>query len=130
MTANPLRGEATAQLGDRTLTLVLDNERWWQIEELLDTSMYDIRARLHLDAAAQRSPKNHTASALLWGATREHHGDLTMVDCGNLLITNPKLHDALFQAVLDSTTSQEPAEPGEAKPAKEPANRKRKSAES
>lgn len=130
----PLRGEATAQLDDRTLTLVLDNGAWCEIEEVLDLSYLDILAKLATGEIAGRAPKNRMMRAILWGATRMHHAELTLEQCGDMLMAQPDLHGPLSEVMVRSTRSQEPvvedAEPGEAMPAKKPAPRKKKSAAS
>lgn len=119
-----LRGEASAELDDRTLTLVLDNGAWCEIEEVLDLSYLDIIAKLATGEIAGRSPKNRIMRAILWGSTRQHHDEMTIDECGDLLMLHPNLHGPLSQIIVRSTRSQEPAEPGEAKPAKTPAKRK------
>jgi hypothetical protein len=127
----PLRGEATAQLGDRTLTLVLDNNAWGEIEEVLDLSYIDLLAKLAASEIAGRAPKNRVMRAVLWGATRAHHPELTLDQCGDLLMLHPDLHGPLSEAMVRSTRSAEPVAeddaPGEAKPAKGPAKKRSKS---
>lgn len=124
--SNLLRGEATAQAGERTLTLVLDNSAWCEIEEVLDTSYLDLLATLFRGELEGRSPKNRIMRAILWGATRAHHPEMTLEQCGDALMRDPSLHEPLAEVVRASTQSQEPAEPGEAKPAKKPAKAKTK----
>lgn len=124
----PLRGEATAQLDDRTLTLALDNSAWCEIEEVLDLSYLDVLAKLAAGEIAGRSPPNRIMRAILWGATRTHHDDLTLTDCGDMLMLHPELHGPISEVLMRSTRSQESPALGEAKPAKKPAPRKRKSA--
>lgn len=124
---NPLKGEAVAQAGDRTLSLSLDNDKWCQIEEVLDLSYLDVLAKLATGEIAGRSPKNRLMRAILWGATREHHPDLTLEACGDLLMVHPDLHGPLSETIVRSTRSEEPPaeepETGEAVPAKKPAKK-------
>lgn len=125
--SNLLRGEATAQAGERTLTLVLDNSGWAAVEELLDVSYLDLLAKLVADNLAGRAPQNRFMRAILWGATRAHHPEMTLEECGDALMRDPSLHEPLAEVVRASTQSQEPVQPGEAKPAKKPAKAKTKS---
>lgn len=123
---NPLRGEAIAQAGDQQLKLTLDNNAWVEIEEVLDISYLDILLQLAQGEIAGRSPKNRLMRAILWGATREHHPELTLSGCGDLLMQYPSLHDPISEAIVRSSRSEEPVEPGEAEPAKAPAKKPRK----
>lgn len=128
---NPLKGEAVAVLPDRTLSLTLDNDKWCQIEEVLDLSYLDVLAKLAAGEIAGRSPKNRLMRALLWGATRQHHPELTLEACGDLLMVHPDLHGPLSEVIVRSTRSEEPPveepAPGEAAPAVKPATKRKKS---
>lgn len=130
MTPIALRGEATAQLGDRTLTLALNNQRWCEIEELLDLSYLDVLAKFAAGEEAGRSPPNRLTRPILWGATREHHPEMSLDDCGNALMQYPSLHGPLSEVIRDSTRSLEPVLPGEAEPATKPASKNKSPADS
>lgn len=131
---NPLKGEATVEVDGSTLTLVLDNNAWCEIEEVLDLSYLEVLAKLFASAVEDRPPQNRIMRAILWGATREHHPELTLRDCGDLLMRHSALFDPLSVVVSGSTLSVEPVAEddasGEAMPATKPASRKRKSAAS
>src|SRR5690242_9428706 len=104
-TTNPLRGAPTAQLGERTLTLVLHNGAWCEIEEVLDLSYMDVLAKLATGEIAGRAPKNSMMRAILWGATRAHHPEMSLTECGDALMRDPELHGPLSEAILRSTRS-------------------------
>jgi len=119
-----LDGVITADLGDRQLTLCLDNAAWLLVEEQLNQSMFEVLAELGDALREFRSVKVGTMRALLWAATRRAHEELTPDDCQNLCVSHPKVMGHVVRAVEASMKLQAPdggAAPGEAVPGKRPA---------
>ncbi|UYY77794.1 hypothetical protein [Sphingomonas sp. R1] len=125
-----LRGEAEAVLSDgRTLRLVMDNEAWVTVEEILDKPFLDVLGYL-ISCEEIRDPSNPkrilqraktvrlgTSRAVLFGATREHHPELTLRDCGALMTAHiAEIGGALGKAIQGSIRLKDPDQ-GEAMPA-------------
>lgn len=128
---NAMIGEATFETGGETLSLVMDNGAWVVAEDLLDQSMLEIVGRLQSWAQQDRPPRIGTMRALLWGATRLHHPEMTIDQCGDALNRWPDLHGALGKAISGSLTWRDADEgqddsPGEAVPPKAAAKPARK----
>lgn len=118
----PLLGEAGAVvpgLGDEgadlKLHLKLGNPEWVLTErELGGQSYLDIIASMVAAEMSGRSASLETTRAVLWAATRRHHKELTIDDCGELvtqfggIVLGP-----LGEAIRGSIKTKEP-EPGEA----------------
>lgn len=98
--ANALTGGVEVTCPDGTaLTLVLDNNALCEIEDALDKPINAVFA----DAGKGRLSATR---ALLWGATRRHHPDMTLEECGDLL-SEPGLAEALTKAA-DRSAEPEP----------------------
>jgi len=124
-----LDGVITADLGDRQLTLCLDNAAWLLVEEQLNQSMFEVLAELGDALREFRSVKVGTMRALLWAATRRAHEELTPDDCQNLCFSHPMVMGHVVRAVEASIKLQAPSEdaaPGEAAPGKRPATTTRR----
>lgn len=118
----PLLGEAEAVLsgaapdgGDLPLHLVLGNSAWVQVERALGgTSYLDVISSLITTEVAGLSAPLETTRAVLWGATRKHHGELTLDQCGDIVVQfGPDVLPALGEAMRGSVKFKE-SEPGEA----------------
>lgn len=127
--ANALIGEADAilpaegEVAERTLHLVMNNSAWFAVEDLLDKSYADVFAEVVLAEVQQRSVKLKTSAALVFGATRRDHDELTLDDCAELVKGHGSIVlPALGKAMRASIKLREP-EPGEAKPAGTPATK-------
>lgn len=121
----PVDGEAQP---DRVLRLEMNNGAWILVEDLLGEAYKDTVAYL-LTCAEIRHPetkeliragqhvKLSVRRALLFAATRLHHPELSMDDCGEMLLEHhSRLEDPIDVAVLRSLKLKVP-EPGEARPA-------------
>ncbi len=130
-----LRGEAEAVLADgRTLRLVMDNEAWVTVEEVLDRPFLDVLGYL-ISCEEIRDPASPkrvlqkaktvrlgTSRAVLFGATREHHPELTLRDCGALMTAQmAEIGGPLGRAIQGSIRLKDPDQ-GEAMPADLPAS--------
>lgn len=130
-----LRGEAEAVLPDgRTLHLVMDNEAWVTVEEILDKPFLDVLAYL-ISCEEIRDPSKPgkilqraktvrlgTSRAVLYGATREHHAELTLRECGALMTAHvAEIAGSLGKAIQGSIRLKDPDQ-GEAMPGETPAN--------
>jgi len=77
---NPLRGEASFDVGGRAYRLKFDWNAAAEFEEAagrpLSDALLDV-AREKLSARALR--------AMLWAGLQEHHGDVTLKDAGRLI---------------------------------------------
>ncbi len=123
--------------GDPTvLRLVMDNEAWIEIEELLDLPYWEVFEYLIL-CEELRDPKTNrvirkgkhirlkVGRALLFGATRFHHPELTLHECGEIWKGQADaLGDAIGTAVMGSLPIKVAGSdaPGEAQPGLSPAN--------
>lgn len=81
--ANKFKGERDFTVGEgeeqRTYHMVLDANAFCEIEEVLGLNLPE------LVDALQRRPSLRLFRAILYGALHEHHPELTLADCGNLL---------------------------------------------
>jgi hypothetical protein len=79
MAANPLRGEAELQAGDRTFKLVLDVNAFCCIQPVLNMKPRDILGTFEAE------PDDMVVSrAILWGALQKHH-DCHLVEAGEIM---------------------------------------------
>lgn len=117
----PLLGEAEATLAgasadgtDLKLHLVLGNAAWVQVERALGGKSYlDVIGSLITAEVAGESAPLETTRAVLWGATRKHHGSLTIDQCGDIVIQfGQEVLPALGEAMRGSVKFKETA-PGE-----------------
>jgi hypothetical protein len=82
--ANRIYGEARATLDDgRELTLRFDMAALIEAEEAADSRTEEMMAEF-----ANGGARLKTARAMLYGALRYHHSDLTLEDVGDLLLTD------------------------------------------
>lgn len=120
MTYNPMRGEASAAIGERTLALVIDNLALREMERFADASFLELVGELLEREAARRPAKITTLQAILYGATREHHPEIDPIECGDLVLThNIALRTALIEAL--GAAMPKAAASGEAKAPTTPA---------
>jgi hypothetical protein len=100
-----VKGEAVVTLQDgRTLTLAIDWNALIEGEEALPgESMMDVIASMGpkpgQDEASMPRPRLKVMRALLYAATRKHHGELTVADAGNLLGEGEEVAIALLSAL-------------------------------
>lgn len=111
-----LRGESTVTAGDRTLRLVMTNQAWMNVEDVLDESYLDVLEYLGRCIAEGRNPKMRTLRALLWAACGEHHPDVSLDDAATLLMAHPTIYGGLGEAMRGSLSLAKDDEPGEAMP--------------
>ncbi len=79
---NPIKGEVDAKLADgRTIKLLFDANAWIEAEELLGKPVQDI-----LDEISSGRASLKTQRAIIFGALREHHPEMTERDAGKVLI--------------------------------------------
>lgn len=112
MTYNPMRGEAVTVVAGRELTLVIDNLALRQAERFADDSFLALIDDLLTREGAGRVPKIGTMQAILYGATRECHPEISAVECGDMLLLHSTpirvgLIKALSEAMPKATTSGE-----------------------
>ena len=128
----PLLGEAEAVIpgvgeegADLPLHLKLGNAEWVLAEQQLGgQSFLDIISSMVTAELAGLSPALGTTRAVLWAATRRHHSDLTIDDCGEMVTQfGPAVLGPLGEAIRGSIKTKEP-DTGEAGPAKAPATKK------
>lgn len=113
---NPLMGEAEATLDGKIYRLVMNNGAWAAVERVLDDSYIDIIADMVRREVAGKSPKNSVVGALLWGAFRAHHPEISLSECGDLMMEHMTVfNEPLGLAIRHSIKLKEP-EPGEAMP--------------
>lgn len=78
---NRERGEVEFKAGDKTYTLRFGMNAVVEVETLMDMGIREIAAKL-------QNPEDFrigTWRAVLWGALREHHPKLTLLDAGEIL---------------------------------------------
>jgi len=94
--ANRIYGEARAPLDDgRELTLRFDFGALVEAEEAAGENTESIMAEL-----ANGSPRLKTARAMLYGALRYHHPDISLEDVGELLLSDgDRLSPAMGEAM-------------------------------
>lgn len=121
----PLLGEAEAVVpgvgkggADLNLHLKIGNAEWVLAERALGGVSYlDIVTSLVRPELEGRSAALDTTRTALWAATRRHHSDLTVDDCGELVAQfGEYVLPALGEAIRGSIKLKEP-DVGEAKPA-------------
>lgn len=117
----PLLGEADATLPgagadetDLKLHLVLGNAAWVQVERALGGKSYlDVIGSLITAELSGQSAPLETTRAVLWGATRKHHSELTVDQCGDIIIQyGENVLPSLGEAMRGSVKFKETA-PGE-----------------
>ncbi|MCW3837810.1 hypothetical protein ACFQ1E_17330 [Sphingomonas canadensis] len=128
-----LMGEATCQLDGKHFHLVMDNEAWMLVEDVLDRNYLDIVATIWRLAQRRRLAPVSMMRAIIWGATRRNHPELSIEDCQKLAENpDPEFSRALSQAFWGSVATSEPGEeapdPGEAKARREGRGAKAKKA--
>lgn len=110
-----LTGEATAQAGDITLSLAMTNRAWMAAEQAAGGRNYLL---LLLDLAtaeaAKEPPPASLMSAILYGATRRDHPQLTQDDCIDLMVEFPDIAVPLSEAIAGSIKLED-RDQGEAK---------------
>ncbi len=96
--ANPHRGEVDLTVGDKTYTLRLSINAMVEVEQISGLGISDIIAEL------QAAPKLGTLRTLLWGALREHHPKMSLVDAGDIIgeIGIQAVADAVGEALSKS----------------------------
>ena len=81
--ANPERGEVALPIGDRVYTLVTDMAARCQVEALFQTDDKPFAyAKVALFAASYS--ETHIR-AIVWGALRRYHPEITLVQAGELI---------------------------------------------
>lgn len=146
MAAVSILGEAEARIPgevvdgeqqpDTELTLVMNNRAWILVEDLTGESYRDTLAYLlscsellNPDTGevvrAGREVKLGVMRTILFAATRDHHPELSIDDCGEMVIEHRGLvTDPLNVAILRSLKLKTDA-PGNGKPKAKPAKPKR-----
>lgn len=132
------KADAVYDAGDGepvVLHFVMDNEAWIEIEELLDLPYWEVFEYLIL-CEELRDPKTNrvirkgkhirlkVGRALLFGATRFNHPELTLHDCGEIWKSHADaIGDAIGAAVMGSLPIKAGGDDasGEAKPGTAPA---------
>lgn len=111
--ANHFYGEASVTLSDgRTLTLRRDFNALAEAEEAVGVRMDVITKALQAGGPVLKFTR-----ALLWGALRAHHPDVTLEDAGELLMAEP---EAINAAMERATSNGEARQVGPANPPKRP----------
>ena len=106
--ANKLFGEARLQLADgQELTLRFDFNALCEAEEAADASTEEM-----MKAMAAGSPRLKLARALLYGALRYHHRQLSLEEAGELFMTDSEaVSEALGKAIEEMAARKEAANP-------------------
>lgn len=124
-----LMGEASTTLPDGTvLSLVMNNPAWWAVEATLDQSWLEAVEHIAKAQATNRPPQNRVMAALLYGATRAHHADLTLDECGDLMKRHGVTIAPDLGAAINGSIPWAENESGEAKPAPAPAPKRKRGA--
>lgn len=79
--ANPLKGEVEFKAGEKTYTLVFDNNAIVEVETMLGRSIFGI---MDLMSDKTKVELGHIR-ALLWGGLRRHYPNVTIVEAGDIL---------------------------------------------
>lgn len=82
--ANPERGEIALPIGDRVYTLVTDFDARCQVEALFQTD--DKPFGYEKVALFASSYSSTHLRAIVWGALRRHHPEITLVEAGELIL--------------------------------------------
>jgi|SRR6185369_7334748 len=108
LVANPERGETAVKLGDKTFTMVMDQNAIRSLEAELSTNKRD--AVYHEILAAANRGQYRAISGLLWASLQRHHPEMTM-DRVDDLITKvggmSKLNTALKSSLKASAPTEE-----------------------
>ncbi|QUT07913.1 hypothetical protein KFK14_11290 [Sphingobium phenoxybenzoativorans] len=92
--ANPAKGEAACELMDGTkLTLVIDYDALAEAEEAADMGVNDL-----LGALGGETPRLKVMRAMVYGALRDRHEDLTLQDVGSFLL-DQRNHGVIGEAL-------------------------------
>lgn len=79
--ANPLKGEVDFSVEDQTYRLRLSINEIIQVEDLLDIGIIALAGMFSTPQAL----KAGTVRAVLWGALREHHPDVDLLEAGEIM---------------------------------------------
>jgi len=106
--ANRIYGEARVDLDDgRELTLRFDFGALAEAEEAADKGTQEMMAEL-----AKGGARLKTARAMLYGALRFHHPDLTLEDAGELLLSDSgNISEAMGRAMSEMAERRSKANP-------------------
>lgn len=109
--ANPMKGEASAVLGDGTsLTLVYDFNALCEVEEAAGKSISEVLAEI-----SKGSPRLSTARALVFGGLRARHPEMTLEEVGPLIMSDGQaLTEAMQKALLAAFPNAEGKKAGNA----------------
>lgn len=110
---NPVRGEVPLKLKDRALTLVLDHEALMQAESAFGKPLPMLLAEARLGFQAP-------VRALLFGALRTHHPEITLAEASAIYLREGDAVAAALEAAELAGLADDPApgnKVGGAKPA-------------
>lgn len=92
--ANPAKGEADCELMNGTkLTLVVDYDALAVAEDVADMGVNDLLAAL-----GQPTPRLKVMRAIVYGALRDRHGDISLEDVGSFLL-DQRNHGVIGEAL-------------------------------
>jgi hypothetical protein len=106
---NPHKGEVALTAGDKAYTLRLSINAMVDVETLLDKGINEIITSLDPETV-----RISTLRALLWGALREHHPQVSIFDAGDLIseigaaVAGEKIGEALKAAFPAAEPSSGP----------------------
>lgn len=83
--ANPERGQVALTVGDRTYTLVTDMDAICQVEALMSAAEGRVVPYVEVVLGAAQHSQRHVR-AIVWGALRQHHEDITLEQAGGLIV--------------------------------------------
>ncbi|MFA5897932.1 MAG: GTA-gp10 family protein [Hyphomicrobium sp.] len=73
---NPHKGEVALMAGEKTYVLRLSINAIAEIEDLMGEG---------IEAIIRKTDRVGTLRAILWGALREHHSELSLFDAGDII---------------------------------------------
>lgn len=106
--ANRLFGEAELDLGEgQSYTLRFDFNSLAEAEDAADMGIEEM-----LESVNSGSPRLRVAKALLWGALRHHHPDITLDEAGDLLSQDTeKVSGAMGRGLQEMAIRKQGANP-------------------
>ena len=83
--ANPHRGETAADLGGKVYTLCFPTNAQCEVEAVLGITFLQAVGQVIFAANMADQLPARTARALLWGALRRHHSEITLDGAGDMI---------------------------------------------
>jgi len=105
--ANKMFGEALLRLADgRELTMRFDYAALVEAEDAADKGTEEMMKEL-----ASGGARLSTVRAMLYGGLRFHHADVTLDECGDLLMTDGEAVSQAMGGAMQAMADRRPANP-------------------